>query len=220
MTAPTRILIAEDHALVREGLRRIIESTVGFSVVGEARDGDETILKVREGGFDVLLLDMSMPGKSGLDLIRHVRGLAPKLPMLILSMHAEDQYAIRAIRSGASGYLTKDSAPGQLVVAINKVMNGGIYISQAVAELLAPGLAPHAPAGPKHTLLSDREHEVFLALVNGASVSEIAAHMHLSVKTVSTHKSRVLEKMAMTSIADLVRYAISNHLIVDPDLPR
>jgi DNA-binding NarL/FixJ family response regulator len=216
----TRILIADDHALVRDGLRRIIESTDGLSVVGEARDGDEAIAKVREGGFDALLLDMSMPGKSGLDLIRHLRGLAPKLPILVLSMHAEDQYAIRSIRSGASGYLTKDSAPGQLVAAIHKVVSGGIYISQAVAEQLAPGLAPHAPAGPKHTQLSDREHEVFLALVNGASVSEIAAHMNLSVKTVSTHKSRVLEKMTMTSIADLVRYAVANRLVDDPDLPR
>jgi two-component system, NarL family, invasion response regulator UvrY len=216
----TRILIADDHALVRDGLRRIIESIADFSVAGEAHSGDEAITKVHEGGFDVLLLDMSMPGKSGLDLIRHLRGLAPKLPILVLSMHAEDQYAVRAIRTGASGYLTKDSAPNQLVAAIRKVASGGVYISQAVAEQLASGLSPAVASGPPHTRLSDREHEVFLALVNGAGVSEIAEHMNVSVKTISTHKSRILEKMGLTGLADLVRYAVANHLVDDPDLPR
>lgn len=216
----TRILIADDHALVRDGLRRIIESIDDLSVAGEAHSGDEAIIKVHEGGFDVLLLDMSMPGKSGLDLIRHLHGLAPKLPILVLSMHAEDQYAVRAIRTGASGYLTKDSAPNQLVTAIRKVASGGVYISQAVAEQLASGLAPAAQSGPPHARLSDREHEVFLALVNGAAVSEIAEHMNVSVKTISTHKSRILEKMGLTGLAELVRYAVSHHLVDDPDLPR
>jgi DNA-binding NarL/FixJ family response regulator len=216
----TRILIADDHALVRDGLRRIIESTPGLEVAGEVTDGDEVVAKVRAGGFDVLLLDMSMPGKSGLDLIRHVKSIAPELRTLVLSMHAEEQYALRAIRTGAAGYLTKDSAPGQLVAAIQKVAAGGTYISGAVAEQLALGLSPAGAGDVPHKLLSDREHEVFLALVSGESVSAIAERIHLSVKTVSTHKSRILEKMRMTSLAELVRYAVAHRLIEDPDLPR
>jgi DNA-binding NarL/FixJ family response regulator len=215
-----RVLIADDHALVRDGLRRIIEASDGLSVADEAVDGDQAIAKVRSGGCDLLLLDMSMPGKSGLELIRHVRGITPKLPILVLSMHAEDQYAVRAIRSGASGYLTKDSASAELVAAIRKVAAGGVYISHAVAEQLAMGLAPQAASGLPHTRLSARELEVFLALVGGASVSTIAEHMHLSVKTVSTHKSRILEKMELPGLAELVRYAVAHRLIEDPDLPR
>ena len=214
-----RVLIVDDHALVRDGLRRIIEASPGLSVAGEAVNGEEAIAKVRDGGFEVMLLDMSMPGKSGLDLIRHLRGMAPKLAILVLSMHAEDQYAVRAIRTGASGYLTKDSAPAQLVVAIHKVASGAVYISQSTAEQLAMGLAPQTGSGPPHTRLSDREHEVFLALVGGASVTEIAEHMHLSVKTVSTHKARILEKMQLPGLAELVRYAVSHRLVQDPDLP-
>lgn len=208
----TSILIADDHALVRDGLRRIIEATPGFTVFGEAIDGDEVVVKVRAGGFDVLLLDMSMPGKSGLDLIRHVRSIAPQLPVLVLSMHAEDQYAIRAIRSGASGYLNKDSAPSQLVAALKKVAGGGTYISQTTAEQLALGLTPHARAELPHRSLSDREHEVFMAIVAGKSMTEIADSLNLSIKTVSTHKSRIMEKMRMDSVAELVRYAVLHRL--------
>lgn len=208
----TSILIADDHALVRDGLRRIIEAEPGFTVFGEAVDGDEVVVKVRTGGFDVLLLDMSMPGKSGLDLIRHVRSMAPKLPILVLSMHAEDQYAIRAIRSGASGYLNKDSAPGQLMAALKKVAGGGTYISQSTAEQLALGLTPNARAELPHRALSDREHEVFMAIVAGRSMTEIADAMNLSIKTVSTHKSRIMEKMRMDSVAELVRYAVLHRL--------
>lgn len=209
----TSVLIADDHALVRDGLRRIIESTDGFHVFGEAVDGDQVVVMVRQGGFDVLLLDMSMPGKSGLDLIRHVRAMTAKLPILVLSMHAEDQYAIRAIRAGASGYLNKDSAPNQLILALSKVARGGTYISESVAEQLAVGLSFQAHNDSPHRLLSDRELEVFMAIVTGRSISEIANSMNLSIKTISTHKSRIMEKMQMASVADLVRYAIAHRLI-------
>jgi len=215
----TSILIADDHALVRDGLRRIIESTPGFAVAGEAINGDEVIARVRSRGFDLLLLDMSMPGKSGLDLIRHVHAMDERLPILVLSMHAEEQYAVRALRAGASGYLNKDSATSELVAAIRKVAAGGRYIGTAVAEQLAFGLHQRTDALP-HAALSDREHEVFIALVAGESVTAIADRMHVSVKTVSTHKSRVMEKMRMGSLSEMVRYAISHRLIEDPDLPR
>lgn len=214
-----RVLIADDHALVRDGLRRTLLANPGMAVAGEAVNGDEVVDRVRDGGFDVLLLDMTMPGKSGLDLIRHIRGVAEKLPILVLSMHAEEQYAVRAIRSGASGYLSKDSAPTQLVAAITKVAAGGVYISPATAEQLAMGLAPTG-IGPPHALLSDREHEVFLALVAGATVTDIAERMNLSVKTVSTHKARILEKLQLGSLAEMVRYAVTHRLVEDPNLPR
>jgi len=215
----TRVLIADDHALVRDGLRRIIESAPGLEIAGEAQNGDEVIAKVREGGFDILLLDMSMPGKSGLDLIRHVKSISAKLPILVLSMHAEEQYAVRAMRTGASGYLTKDSASAQLVAAIQKVAAGSMYITEAVARQLAMGLSPAPGSGLPHESLSDRELEVFRGLVAGESVTAIAERMHVSVKTISTHKARILEKMRMGGLADLVRYAVAHRLVDDPDSP-
>jgi DNA-binding NarL/FixJ family response regulator len=215
----TRILIADDHALVRDGLRRIIEAAPGLSVAGEAKDGDEVIAKVRAGGFEVLLLDMSMPGKSGLDLIRHVKSISAKLPILVLSMHAEEQYAVRAMRTGASGYLTKDSAGAQLVAALQKVAAGSMYITETVARQLALGLSPGPGTALPHEELSDRELEVFRGLVAGESVTAMADRMHISVKTISTHKSRILEKMHMSSIAELVRYAVAHRLVDTPDSP-
>ncbi len=208
----TRILIADDHAIVRDGLRRILESAAGLAVAGEAVNGDEVMARVRAGGFDLLLLDMSMPGKSGIELIKWVKATRPELALLVLSMHQEDQYAVRAIRAGAAGYVTKEAASAQLVTAIRKVADGGLYISPGVAEQLALTLRPHAADLP-HQSLSDREYEVFGLLVEGASVSDIAARLHLSGKTVSTHKARILEKMGMTSVADLVRYAMEHKLI-------
>ena len=208
----TRILIADDHAIVREGLRRILQSAAGIEVAGEAVSGDEVMTKTREGGFDLLLLDMSMPGKSGIELIKWVKSTRPELAVLVLSMHQEEQYAVRAIRAGASGYVTKESASALLVAAIRKVADGGLYITPRVAEQLALTLRPPATDLP-HQTLSDREFEVFGLLVNGDSVSDIAARLHLSGKTVSTHKARVLEKMGMNSVADLVRYAMAHRLI-------
>jgi DNA-binding NarL/FixJ family response regulator len=212
----TRVLIADDHAIVRDGLRRIIEAAAGFSVAGEAVNGDEALARARRGDCDVLLLDMSMPGRSGVELIKYIKAERAALPILVLSMHAEEQYAVRAIRAGAAGYLTKDSAPALLVEALRKVASGGHYLTPAVAEQLARSIGGAAPADEPHRTLSDRELEVFHALVRGDAVGDIAQRLHLSVKTVSTHKARILEKMRMTSVAELVRYALAHKLVDDP----
>lgn len=207
----TRVLLADDHAIVRDGLRRILESAAGLVVAGEAVNGDEVMARVRAGGFDLLLLDMSMPGKSGIELIKWVKATRPELAVLVLSMHQEDQYAVRAIRAGASGYVTKEAASALLVAAIRKVAEGGLYISPGAAEQLALTLRPQALDLP-HQSLSDREYQVFGLLVDGATVSEIGMLLHLSGKTVSTHKARILEKMGMESVPDLVRYAMTHKL--------
>lgn len=212
----TRILIADDHAIVRDGLKRIIEATPDLEIAGEATNGDQCLALVRSGDYDLALIDMSMPGRSGIELIKAIKSERPKLRMLVLSMHAEEQYAVRAIRAGASGYLTKDSASSLLVQAVRKVAAGGVYISPSVGEQLARSLGGGQPAELPHTTLSDRELEVFLALVGGASVSDIADRLHLSVKTVSTHKSRIMEKMGMTNLPDLVKYAVAHKLIEGP----
>lgn len=212
----TRVVIADDHAIVREGLRRILEGQDGIEVAGEAVNGHEVMDRVRAGAFDLLLLDLSMPGKSGIDLIRQVRDESPRLRILVLTMHEEDQYAVRAIRAGAQGYLTKESAPSQLVSAIRRIAEGRPYISANVAEQLALDAMPGGDEEP-HKHLSDREFEIFQLLVGGRSVSEIAGQLHLSVKTVSTHKTRILQKMSVPSVADLVRYAIRHRL--SPDMP-
>jgi DNA-binding NarL/FixJ family response regulator len=174
-------------------------------------NGDEVMARVREGGFELLLLDMSMPGKSGIELIKWVKATRPDLAVLVLSMHQEEQYAVRAIRAGASGYVTKESASTLLVAAIGKVAEGGLYISAGVAEQIARTLRPQADELP-HQTLSDREYQVFGLLVAGATVSDIAARLNLSGKTVSTHKARILEKMGMDSVAELVRYSMVHNL--------
>ncbi|MES2830912.1 MAG: response regulator transcription factor [Pseudomonadota bacterium] len=207
-----RIVIADDHALMREGLKRILESAGEISVIGEASDGFETLMQARRDDCDLLLMDMSMPGKSGVELIRQVKEIAPKLPILILTMHEEEQYAVRAIRAGARGYLTKESAGVQLLNAIQKVAAGRPYISMAVAEQLAIDAMP-ATANLPHKQLSNREYEVFTMLVNGRSITAIAEVLHLSVKTVSTHKTRILQKMSLNSLAELVQYAVAHRLL-------
>ncbi len=207
-----RIVIADDHTLMREGLKRILEGNDEITVVGEAVDGLSVIDHVRKGGFDLLLLDLSMPGRSGIDLIRQIRTEAPKLPILVLTMYEEEQYAVRSIRAGAQGYLTKESAGTQLVTAIRKVASGRPYISIEVAEQLALGIMAPEKKMP-HTQLSDREFEVFNLLANGKSITEIGAQLHLSVKTVSTHKSRILTKMGMHSLAEIVQYAVTHNLL-------
>jgi len=211
----TRVVIADDHAIVREGIKRILDGQEGVEIAGEATNGHEALERVREGGFDILLLDLSMPGRSGIELIKQVKDESPKLRVLVLTMHEEDQYAVRAIRAGASGYLTKESAPGQLVSAIRRLAEGRLYISANVAEQLALDIQPRGGEEP-HRHLSDREFEVFQLLVGGRSISEIAGQLHLSVKTVSTHKTRILQKMSASSVADLVRYAIRHHLTDEP----
>jgi DNA-binding NarL/FixJ family response regulator len=215
----TRVYIADDHAIVREGLRRILAADPSISVVGEAKDGNEVLVAARAGGFEVLLLDLSMPGKSGVELIKQLKAERHDLRILVLSMHDEQQYAERAIRAGASGYLTKDTAAKQLVAAIGRIAGGGMFITPAVAEALALRLQSPSDDLP-HRRLSDREYEVLLLLAAGESVSAIAERLHLSVKTVSTHKTHVLEKMKLASIADLVRYAITHKLLDSPDLPK
>lgn len=207
-----RIVIADDHTLMREGLKRILESTDDIEVVGEATDGFGVLAHVRKGGFDLLLLDLSMPGRSGIDLIRQIRTESPKLPVLVLTMYEEEQYAIRSIRAGAQGYLTKESAGTQLVHAIRKVASGKPYISMEVAEQLALDImTPEKPL--PHSQLSNREFEIFNLLAQGKTVTDIGQQLHLSVKTVSTHKSRILNKMGMHSISEIVRYAVAHNLL-------
>lgn len=213
-----RVVIADDHTIVREGLKQILRADPELAIAGEARDGAEAIDCVRRLDFDVLLLDMSMPKKSGIELIKQIKNERPKLRILVLSMHEEQQYAVRAIKSGASGYLTKESAPAQLISAIRKVAAGGAFISAAVAEQLALGAMPQTD-GPPHTALSDREYEVFQLLVAGKTVSDIASQLNLSVKTVSTHKARLMEKMGMTNHAELIRYALAHRLVDGADSP-
>lgn len=207
-----RIVLADDHTIVREGLKQLLLGAEGFEVAAEASDGHEVMKIVRELEFDLLLLDMSMPGKSGIEIIKQVRAEKPKLRILVLTMHEERQYAIRAIRAGASGYLTKESASGQLVEAIRKVAGGGAFISAEVAEQLALGAMPDAKGAP-HEALSDREFQVFRMIAEGKSVSDIAGRLNLSVKTVSTHKANIMQKMRIETVGELIRYALAHRLV-------
>ena len=213
-----RIVIADDHTIVRDGLKQLLSAASGISVTAEACDGHEVMAQVREHDFDLLLLDMSMPGKSGIELIKQVLAEKPRLRILVLSMHEEPQYAVRAIKAGAAGYLTKDSASATIIAAVRKVAGGGAYISAEAAEQLALNAMPQA-GGPAHQSLSDREHQVFLMIVAGKSVTEAAATLNLSVKTVSTHKAHIMQKMGMNNQTELIRYAISHKLISAPDSP-
>ena len=212
----TRVVIADDHAIVREGLKQVLAAAGDLTVVAEAKNGGEVMQCVRDHAFDVLLLDMSMPGRSGIELIKQVHQEKPKLRILVLSMHEEEQYAVRALKAGAAGYLTKESASDQLVAAIRRVAAGGAYITPAVAEQFALG-AMGDMSGPPHAALSDREYQVFEMLVAGKGVTDIADRLNLSVKTVSTHKARIMQKMNMTNPAELIRYAINHRLVDDPD---
>ncbi len=210
-----RVLLADDHAIIRDGLRQILAETDDLQVCGEAGDGNEVLRKVREEEFDVLVLDISMPGRSGLEVVKLVKEERPRLPVLILSMHHEDQYAVRALRAGASGYLTKEADADQLIGVIRKVAQGGVYVSGNVAELLARDLMPRAVALP-HQSLSDREFQVFRMIAAGIGVTEIAAALSLSVKTVSTHKARIMQKMDLANQAELIRYALTHGIAEEP----
>lgn len=211
-----RVLITDDHTILREGLKQILADHGDLRVAGEAENGNEALKLIRAQDFDVVVLDMSMPGRSGIELIKQIKDERPKLPILILSMHKEDLYAVRTIKAGAAGYLSKDSASALLVDAIRKVASGGMFISPVVAEKLALGLRQPSDVLP-HTLLSDREYQVFLMLVHGKGITAIAEELSLSVKTVSTHKSRIQEKMALDSLSGLVKYAIRHQLIEEVD---
>ncbi|MGH7586217.1 MAG: response regulator [Gemmatimonadales bacterium] len=207
-----RLLVADDHPVVREGLRRILDETPGMRVVGEARDGEEVLEQVGRLPADVLLLDVSMPGPGFLGVLDSVRAREPTLRVLVLSVHPEDQYAVRALRAGAAGYLTKDHSPEALVEAIRKVALGGTYVSAALAERLARRLRSDSGV-PAHEALSDREYEVLCFLGSGRTVKDIAATLGLSVKTVSTYRSRLLQKMGFEANADLVRYVATHGLL-------
>ena len=210
-----RVLVADDHTIVREGLKQILAKCDDLVVAGEAANGNDVLKMVRDQAWDVLVTDMSMPGRSGIELIKLVREARPKLPVLVLSMYGEDQYAVRAIRAGASGYLNKESASDQLVSAIRKIAAGGVYVSAAVTEALFHNLRGDTAAAP-HEQLSDREFQVLRLIVSGKSSTEIAAELVLSPKTVSTHKTRILEKMRMSNQAELIRYAIEHKLMDAP----
>jgi len=207
-----RIAIADDHAIVREGLKRILASTSDLAITGDVATADELLTLLRAQRFDVLVLDLTLGTRSGFELLKQVKSEFPRMPVLILSMHASEEYALRALRAGAAGYVQKESAPDELVTAVRRVVSGATYVSAALAERLAMQLARSGSKAP-HELLSDRELEVFLQLAAGKAVSEIATDLHLSVKTVSTHRARIVEKTGLQRNGDMIRYAIEHHLI-------
>jgi len=207
-----KILIADDHPVFRQGLKQIINETSDMVVTDEVSDGMEVASKVRAGCCDVVLLDISLPGISGIDILKQLEKEQPGLPVLILTMHPEEQYAIRALKAGASGYLTKESTPDELVTAIRKVSAGGKYVSSSLAEKLAYELGRMDGKAP-HETLSDREYQIMLLIASGKTVTEIAEILSLSIKTISTYRSRILEKMRMKNSAELTYYAIKTQLV-------
>ncbi len=207
-----RVLIADDHPIVRRGLKQTVAETSDIVVADEASSGWEVLSKVRAGNYDVLVLDVSMPGRNGMDILRQLKNEKPGLPVLMLSIHPEEQYAVRALRSGASGYLTKESAPDELVAAIRKVSMGGRYVSSSLAERLACDLEKSGEQLP-HQTLSNREYQVMCMIASGKTITEIAEELSLSGKTISTYRSRVLEKMEMKNNAELTYYAIKNKMV-------
>ena len=207
-----RVLIADDHAIVRRGLIEILLRELKDSVCGEAENAQQVLAQVQSHSWDLVILDVSMPGRSGVDVLTDLKIAKPKLPVLVLSMHPEDQYGKRVLKAGASGYMNKNSAPEELIKAIRKVLAGGRYVSQALAEKLALDLSEKHVQFP-HESLSDREFEVLRLIASGKTVSQIADGLHLSVATISTYRARILEKMNMTTNAELMHYAFRNHLV-------
>lgn len=207
----TRVILCDDHAVVRRGLREILEESAGVEVRAEASSGAELLQQLRQQACDLLILDLTMPGMSGLEVLKEVRKEWPKLPVLVLSFHSEDQYAVRVLKAGAAGYLTKESAPEQLLQALKKIMAGGKYITPALAERLVGNL--QTPNQAAHEALSDREYQIFCLIAGGKTPTRIAADLGLSVKTVSTYRSRILEKMALQNNAELTHYAVTHRLI-------
>jgi len=205
-------LVADDHAVVRRGLRQILSETADILVGGEASNAGEVMSKLESERWDVVMLDINMPGKSGIELVPEIRKLRPETRVLILTVFAEEQYAVRAIRAGAAGFLTKESAPDRLVDAVRKVAAGGRYVTPELAEALASLVAGES-VGPPHERLSDREFEIVKMLASGRTVSQVAEDLGLSVKTVSTHRTRILRKMNMKTNAELTHYAVKNGLV-------
>jgi two-component system, NarL family, invasion response regulator UvrY len=207
-----RVLIADDHAILRRGLKEILLRELDSVVCGEAEDTEQVLAQVRARDWDLIILDITMPGRSGLDALSDLRALRPKLPVLVLSMHPDNQYGKRVLKAGASGYMNKESAPEELIKAIRKVLAGGRYVSPALAEKLILDLNADAER-PVHETLSAREFEVLRMIASGKTVSQIAEELHLSAATVSTYRARILEKMNMTTTAELMHYGLRNHLV-------
>lgn len=208
MSKPIRVLVADDHAVVRRGLRQILEAEPDIEVVAEATNGAEAVALVRERSVDAVLLDITMPGRSGLEVLRELNGVRPEMRVLVLSMHPEERYAVRVLKEGAAGYLTKESAPEELVRAVRKVAAGGRYIGASLAERLAGELSTQGRR-PAHELLSGREYEILCRLAAGKTATELS----LGVNTVSTYRARVLQKLGLDNNAELMRYALHHKLI-------
>jgi two-component system invasion response regulator UvrY len=206
-----KVLIADDHAILRRGLKEILQRELAEVICGEAESAQQALIEVQKQAWDLVILDISMPGRSGLDLLGDLQRAQPKLPVLVLSMHAEDQYGKRVLKAGAAGYMNKESAPEELIKALQKLLAGGHYVSPALAEELAVGLNQHSTR-PLHEALSSREFEILRMMASGKRVSEIAGELHISATTVSTYRARILEKMNMTTTAELIRYALQTHL--------
>ena len=207
-----KILLTDDHAVVRQGLKLILADHFKKAVFGQARNATEALFRITKEHWDVLVLDITMPGRSGLEILQDVKRLRPKLPVLVLSMHPEDQFAVRMLKAGAGGYMTKESADEELVGAIQKVVSGGRYISPSLAERMASYLSVDVQKAP-HERLSDREFQVLRMIASGKTVSQIGRELSLSVKTISTYRARVLEKMDMKNSAELTHYAVQHNLV-------
>jgi DNA-binding NarL/FixJ family response regulator len=207
-----RILIVDDHAILRRGLKEILEREFRDVSIGGAGTAEQALTQLDSEKWDLVILDITMPGRSGVDVLRNLKALRPKLPVLVLSMHPEDQYGKRVLKAGASGYMNKESAPEELIKAVRKLLSGGRYVSPTLAETLAVDLG-RDDGTPAHERLSDREFEVLRKMASGKTVGQIAQELHLSVPTVSTYRARILEKMGMSNTAELIRYALSHHLV-------
>jgi len=207
-----QILIVDDHAILRRGLKEILEREFRDVSIGGAGTAEQALTLLDSDKWDLVILDITMPGRSGIDVLRQLKALRPKLPVLVLSMHPEDQYGKRVLKAGASGYMNKESAPEELIKAVRKLLSGGRYVSPTLAETLAVDLGRDDDT-PAHERLSDREFEILRKIASGKTVSQIAQELHLSVPTVSTYRARILEKMGMSNTAELIRYALSHHLV-------
>lgn len=212
MSKKLQVMVVDDHAVVRQGLRQILSDTPDMEMVAEAGDGDEALAKTRECELDVVLLDVSMPERNGIDTLKVIRKEKPKLPVLILSMYPEEQYAIRALKAGAAGYLTKQSAPDQLVHAIRQVASGKKYVSESLAEQLVSSISEDTDR-PPHEKLSDREFQTLRMIASGKTLTQIAEELGLSVKTISVYRSRLLEKMRLSNNAELTHYGLKHGLV-------
>jgi two-component system invasion response regulator UvrY len=211
-TQPVKILIIDDHEVVRRGVKQILEETFPQVEVGEADTGQKGIAAVRQEPWDLTIVDISLPDQSGLELLCEIHGTAPQLPLMVLSLHPEEQYAVRAFRAGAMAYLTKQTAPEELARAVKQVLSGRMYVTASLGERMAGSLSKN-PTGPDHHTLSEREFEVLVLLAQGQSVKNIAQSLTLSIKTISTYRARLLDKLQLSTTAELIRYALNHHLV-------